>query len=353
MLWCHHCLMWSARTPCRHCSHVKAQEPPRFAGLRRALGPALDPRHLWVVLLASGEGKDFGDFSIQRFGIDVPKHFWSLDGTGGMTAWALARATRLVARDHVVAITRAEHERWAGPRFRDLTPANLLVEPADRGSAPGLLLALLRITQVDPEAVVVLLPCDHHVEEERRLADSILELASVATVRPERIVLLGAAGEGCGDACAWVIPKNPRVPRGGPWEVGCIVSRHDLPATDRLARGGAFVATGIVVASAAALVGRYAATVPDLMRDAVRWMIESSDEGEGMTALYGRFAPRDFTRDVLAGPPGRLAVARIPPCGWTDLGSPARLGEFLRDRVTTLPPGAASLSPVLARPSHA
>jgi mannose-1-phosphate guanylyltransferase len=352
MLWCPHCLMWSARTPCRHCSHAKTAEPPRSAALRR-VRDRVDPRHLWAILLASGEGTDFGDFSVQRFGIDVPKHLWSLDGTGGMTSWALARATRLVTRDHVVAITRAEHERWAGPRFRDLSPANVLVEPIDRGSAPGLLLALLRITQVDPEAVVVVLPCDHHVEEERKLADAVLDIAAAVARHPERIVLLGAPGEGHGDACAWVIPKSPRAPRGGPWEVGCILNKRDLPATDRLARGGAFVATGILVAPAAALVGRFAATVPDLMRDGVRWMIEASDEGEGLASLYRCLAPRDFTREVLGGSPGHLGVARIPTCGWTDLGSPADLREFLHGRKTTFPPGFPEPSPVLAPPSHA
>lgn len=158
MLWCPHCLMWSARTPCRHCSQRKAAGSPRFFGLRstssvaRGNGPAVEARHLWTILLAGGEGRDFGDFSIRMFGNSIPKHFWSLDGTGGMTGWALARATRLVAQDRIVAITRSEHARWAAQRFRDLPPENVLVEPDERGSAPGLLLALMKITQVDPEA---------------------------------------------------------------------------------------------------------------------------------------------------------------------------------------------------------
>ena len=152
MLWCSRCRMWSARTPCRHCS------PRKFFGLGSAFRARhADPKHLWTILLAAGEGKNFGDFSVQRL------HFWSVDGTGGMVSWALGRAKRLVARDHIVAITRAEHALWAEPRFRDLPPDNVLVEPTERGSAPGLLLALMKITQVDPEAVVVLLPCDHHV----------------------------------------------------------------------------------------------------------------------------------------------------------------------------------------------
>jgi mannose-1-phosphate guanylyltransferase len=292
---------------------------------------------VWTVLLAGGEGRDFGDFSVHMFGNSIPKQFWSLDGTGGMMGWALARARRLAPKEHMIAITRADHARWAAPRFRDLPPENVLVEPADRGSAPGLFLALTKITQADPEAIVVLLPCDHHVEEERVLSEAILDAASVAAAS-HRIVLLGAAADGTGAECAWILPKGERrASRGAPRAVGCILNHHELPATDRLARDGAFVSTGIVVASGASLVAQFAATVPDLVRECVGHMIETRDERGSLEALYEGLSPRDFNRDVLNGSPESLAVARIPTCGWTDLGTPAKLQEFLRDRVIACP----------------
>jgi len=336
MLWCPHCRMWSARTPCRHCSSRRSVEAPRF------LSAVPDPNgvtasHTWAVLLAAGEGRDYGDFCIRMFGASVPKHFWSLDGTGGMMGWALARARRLVPRERVVAITRRDHARWAAPRFRDLAGENVLVEPAERGSAPGLFLALMKITQADPEAVVVLLPCDHHVEEERRLSDAILDATRLASARPDRIVLLGAGADARGSECAWIIPRVPGVSRGGPWDVGCVLSQNDLPATDRLARDGAFVSTGIVVATGAALVAQFAATVPDVVRECVKHMIESRDERESLSALYEALSPRDFHREVLGGAASSLTVTRIPACGWTDLGTPAKLRDFLRDRVISCP----------------
>jgi mannose-1-phosphate guanylyltransferase len=196
----------------------------------------------------------------------------------------------------------------------------------------------MKITQADPEAVVVLLPCDHHVEEERRLADAIADAARLAQARPDRIVLLGASGDARGSECAWIIPRSGGLTRGGPWDVGCVVSHGELPATERLAtREGAFVSTGIVVATGAALVAQYAATVPDLVRECVKHMIESRDERESLKALYEALVPRDLHREVLGGSPASLTVARIPACGWTDLGTPAKLQDFLRDRVISCP----------------
>jgi hypothetical protein len=115
------------------------------------------------------------------------------------------------------------------------------------------------------------------------------------------------------------------------------VSQGELPATQRLARDGAFVSTGIVVATGAALVSQYAATVPDLVRECVKHMIETRDERESLKALYEALVPRDLHREVLGGSPAALTVARIPACGWTDLGTPAKLRDFLRDRVISCP----------------
>jgi hypothetical protein len=38
----------------------------------------------------------------------------------------------------------------------------------------------------------------------------------------------------------------------------------------------------------------------------------------------------DFSRDILEGNEPNLRVIKVPPCGWSDLGTPVRVGETLR-----------------------
>jgi hypothetical protein len=38
----------------------------------------------------------------------------------------------------------------------------------------------------------------------------------------------------------------------------------------------------------------------------------------------------DFSRDLLEGRESSLCVMRVPPCGWSDLGTPHRVGETVR-----------------------
>jgi mannose-1-phosphate guanylyltransferase len=290
-----------------------------------------------VILLTAGEGRGFGDFSVRMFGDPIPKQFWSLDGRGGMLGWALARAARIAAAERIGAITRSEHARWTTLHMGEVPANNIVVEPSDRGTAPGILLALIKIGQIDPEAVIVLLPCDHHVEAERLLADAITSAAGVAAARPDQVVLFGAPPDGVGPECSWIIPKRSGGRTGWVRDVACLVEQRDVRSTDRLVETGALVNTGIAVGAAATFLALFTATVPDLVCDCAQWIVESENERDSMRGLYESLLPRDFDREVLDKAAGSLAVAMVPPCGWTDLGTPEKLRGFLRDRVIASP----------------
>jgi hypothetical protein len=46
--------------------------------------------------------------------------------------------------------------------------------------------------------------------------------------------------------------------------------------------------------------------------------------------LYDRLPELDFSRDLLEGRAADLCVLRVPPCGWSDLGTPRRVGEIVK-----------------------
>jgi hypothetical protein len=106
----------------------------------------------------------------------------------------------------------------------------------------------------------------------------------------------------------------------------------------------ALVSTGIAVARRSTLVTLFTATVPDLVADCVTWGVDWMDGRGSLRSLYELIPSRDFNRQVLYKAPTSLAIAEIPACGWTDLGSPAKLRGFLRGQ--TAPAGAASFRQV-------
>ena len=52
-------------------------------------------------------------------------------------------------------------------------------------------------------------------------------------------------------------------------------------------------------------------------------------EGAHLDAVYQNLRSVDFSRDVLQGRESMLKVLTVPHCGWTDLGTPERVGTDL------------------------
>ena len=53
---------------------------------------------------------------------------------------------------------------------------------------------------------------------------------------------------------------------------------------------------------------------------------------DALDALYQDLPTCDFSRDILEREAARLAVVPTRPCGWTDIGTPDRLGRILEQQ---------------------
>jgi len=51
--------------------------------------------------------------------------------------------------------------------------------------------------------------------------------------------------------------------------------------------------------------------------------------GARLDSLYQNLHTVDFSKDVLQGRESMLRVLTVPHCGWTDLGTPERVGRIL------------------------
>jgi mannose-1-phosphate guanylyltransferase len=74
---------------------------------------------------------------------------------------------------------------------------------------------------------------------------------------------------------------------------------------------------------------RYPAIVAE-MRRVVEQDRANPQQPLATSDLYGRLPELDFSRHVLEGAEQSLRVLPVPPCGWSDLGTPKRVAEALR-----------------------
>src|SRR4029453_14653842 len=81
------------------------------------------------------------------------------------------------------------------PFFRGLdtqvAPGRLVVQPANRGTAAGIVYPLLRVAALAGRVPGALVPSDPYVSDDRAFMDTVVNAVSVAQARPDLVALLG------------------------------------------------------------------------------------------------------------------------------------------------------------------
>jgi len=211
---------------------------------------------------------------------------------------------------------------------QEFPSAQLIVQPRNRGTACGVLLQLLHVREVDPDAAVLLLPCDHFALEEAVLQSAMQQAVQRVRAAPQQIVLLGMSPEVPDSGLGYIMPEGRE--EAGIRAVSAFVEKPDLATAATLIEHGALLNTFILAARCTALLELYARTQPELFESMLRVMETRCDRQLALAALYDRLPMVDFSSQVLA--PGRapeLQVLAVPECGWSDLGTPERLGQTL------------------------
>lgn len=160
--------------------------------------------HLWGVVLAGGGGVRLKALARRICGDDRPKQYVAVLGDRTLLRQTLDRVALGIPSVRTAVVTLRSHapyfaEQWAGP-----APPHMLVQPADRGTAAGILLPVHWIARQDPGATVAVFPSDHFVSEPAMFMAHIVQIAAWVDEHPDRLVLLGAYATGPEVEYGWI-----------------------------------------------------------------------------------------------------------------------------------------------------
>lgn len=290
-------------------------------------------RNTWVVVLAAGSGQRLRALTANSEGRAVPKQYCSLLGDRTLLQATLARARAVAGLQRVCVIVAAQHALWWHPLQRSLAPGNLIVQPEDRGTAHGVLLPMLHILARDPHARILYLPSDHYVAEEQHLYADLLKTLR-ASDSTEQVCLLGFRAEHADPELGYIVPGAAAA---GVLPVQRFVEKPVRSRAVELMGSGALWNSFIFAASACTLLALYQQRAPQALATLSLALRRSG--ADLLRAAYAALPPLDFCRDLLAGAEARLRVLTARACGWTDLGTPERVGMALASIEST--PSAA------------
>jgi mannose-1-phosphate guanylyltransferase len=298
----------------------------------------------WALVLAGGEGSRLQSLTTLASGLAVPKQFCSFGGGLSLLNDALRRASVIAPPERSCAIVSEHHARWWQSLPISVPKKNLIVQPRNRGTAVGVLLPLLHILHRDPDASLLVLPSDHYVRNEAVLANSLRAAMREVERRSDRIVLLGLTPEEADPELGYIVPMGERGP--SPREVSQFIEKPSPASANALIQCGGLWNSFIFATHGRTLLRAFQARCPDVVAslwDAITNRGDEETQRRNIAAVYERALSLDFSRDVLETSLPYLTVATVPPCGWSDLGTPRRVAETFTRYASTFRNQAAAL----------
>lgn len=284
------------------------------------------PDNRWAIVLAAGEGTRVRAFLQRLCGGRGIKQYCAVVGRRSMLEHTLARVERLIPRERVVVVVSDDHRDEAATQLAHWPAENVIFQPLNRDTAPGILLPLAYISHRDPQATVAIFPSDHYIRDEERFMRSVQTAVTEVQQFPQEMILLGVKPTEFDGDYGWIeagAPEEGRKTRAVQhfWEKPSPLTAY------RLLRHGAFWNTFVSVAAGSTIWEMARLAAPALYRDfaALRQRSPSAQFRAEIEALYQHLRPVNFSSGICQVVPARLRVLPLPEVGWSDWGSARRI----------------------------
>jgi len=120
-------------------------------------------KNYYAILMAGGVGSRFWPVSTEEF----PKQFHDMLGTGDtLIQKTFSRLSKLIPKENIFILTNEKYNNLVLEQLPEVTQRQVVLEPAMRNTAPCILYASLKIQKENPDAIMIVAPSDHWIEDE-------------------------------------------------------------------------------------------------------------------------------------------------------------------------------------------
>jgi len=276
------------------------------------------------VILAGGAGTRLWPLA----GAGHPKPFLPLIGGRSLFRLTFERIAPLVGRRHVLVVAGREHRSWVRRQTPEVAPDRILLEETGRNTAAAVAAAALWIQARSPDAVMIVLPSDHHVAPVGAFL-STMRLAIRTAARTGDLVTLGVRPRSPETGFGYIRPADGstgvNVSR-----VSVFVEKPDLRAARRMLRSGRYLwNSGMFVWRASSILEELRRHRPQVLAPLRSWA--SGRTGRGAWTIPARVVrrvPPESIDTAVLEKSSRSLIVRAP-FRWSDLGSWDALGRIL------------------------
>jgi mannose-1-phosphate guanylyltransferase/CheY-like chemotaxis protein len=293
-----------------------------------------EPAPLWGIVLAGGEGRRMLPLVHEIHGEARPKQYATLLGGRSLLGATLDRVRLGIPLADTVVVALKRHRRFIDSERAAGEVPTVILQPADRGTAAGVLLPARCILAREPRATVAVFPSDHYVEPAARFMAHVGDAARFVDHHPDRIVLVGVEPTDAETEYGWAEPGES-LGRSGEsefWSVSRFVEKPTARAARACLGQGGLWNTFVLVARATTLMEAAREVVPLVQErlESVVPFLGGSWEAPALRRAYAAMPNASLSASLLERCTARLAVSRLAGVRWCDWGSPRRVVRHLQ-----------------------
>jgi mannose-1-phosphate guanylyltransferase len=288
-------------------------------------------------VLAAGSGERLRPVTERWLGEHRPKQYCTFVGTRSMLQHTIDRAKTVVPPCNIVTVIAEDHERYLRSAVPAPFPGTLVRQPANRGTAVGVFLPLAYVLERDPDATVLIFPCDHFIYPEGRFLHYVVASSRMSRGLSDSLLVLGVPATSAETDYGWIeaAPALPGSPMAPLRPVERLIEKPSAAEAAALLRRGGLWNTMVVAARAATLWELGRRLLPgtlelfDSFRETLRAVrdrrIHPQLERVVLHDIYDRLRPADFSADFLARAVDSTLVFPLEDLLWSDWGRPKRV----------------------------
>ncbi|HEX7508564.1 MAG TPA: sugar phosphate nucleotidyltransferase, partial [Polyangia bacterium] len=163
----------------------------------------------WAVVLAAGDGTRLRPITRMLYGHDLPKQFAALNSDRTLLQQTLDRIRPLVRADHTIVVVAEDRESLAKAQLAEFGGVQIVSQPRNLETGPGVLLPLSVIKARCPHAMVIVTPSDHIIPSTSSFLLAARRAMSAARHAPSGLAVVGAEADRPASDLGWVVPRAP------------------------------------------------------------------------------------------------------------------------------------------------
>jgi mannose-1-phosphate guanylyltransferase len=274
-----------------------------------------------ALLLAGGDGARLRDLTCKIAGAPIPKQYCRLWKGSSLLEATIARAQLFAPHNRIHVVINKNHTDLAKDQVEALPESNIIVQPLNRDTGPGMIFALLQLQRKHTDTTVAVFPTDHYIDKDWAFIEHVLRAANTISRMPDKIAMLGIVPNRPESGYGYILPIGS-VKIGGPYRgnsyyVGAFTEKpNSIEAQNIIERGGLWN-TFVMVFK----LSRMLELIQELVPHEFAMLSELRHTPEKATEIYQALQSWNLSTQVLARIPQHLIVLRVANVDWSDWGT--------------------------------